>query len=340
MNISVYKHDDGYYFNNEFVEFCIDNIVELKNKKVVTKYVDFLEEVCRNAEQAYINTIKNKIKIDNANLIEVTRQGNSYSCFATSFISKLYNEYASALILAEKHEQAEECVKLAIKYNNDNISAIYNYADLAFLLSDFDLAISQCDLIISKDENNVLATYLKALSLSSAGKPEEAIEYFIKTTELDECAMGANFWAGECALYLRDYERARKYFKQASELSNFKHTDSVRGYASSEFMLENGDLNMCISLCNMIIESEDNNQVKVYEIKGNAFMKLGNIEEAAKAHATLVSIDIEATSLAVNVAKSIKEKFGNDKMMEYIMAIVTPTPEAMEQFTWLMRENG
>ncbi len=330
FDISVYKHDSDYYFNNQFVEEAVTKIVDLKAAKVYIDFIEYIEQACKSAEEAYLKAVETKSDVDAPNLIEVTCFGKPVSCLATSFLSRIFNEFGSASMIGENYEDAEESFKKSLEYNAENNLTMFNLANVLFSLNKFEDAVEWCDKIIAIDDKNAPAIYLKALSLSSAGKPEEALPFFIKVAEIDENSIGANFWAGECSLYMKDAETARKHFKRASELSDFKHNDSMRGYAIGELMSDNGDPRVCIEVCDKILQNDALNQIKVYEIKGNAHIKLGEITEGGMAHARLISLEIEATQIAVNTARAIEEKHGRDKMIEYIRVVVTLCPDAMD----------
>ncbi len=338
FDISMHKQNGDYYFNHKFIEDCVTRIIELKNEKVFIDLIEYVELACQAADEAYLEAVENNVDAPAPEKTEVECFGKPISCLATSFLSSMYNEFGTACTLGEEFEEAEEHFNTSLKYNNSNTLSLYNLADVSHSQQNYEATIGHCDNLLAIDEKHIPALYLKASSFYALEDIEGALPLFIKTTELDDSSLGAHFWVAECSRRLGDYATARDHFKRVTELSDYSHVDSIKGYAISEINMEGGDLQLALELCDKAIRKDALNQIGVYEIKGNAYLKMGNITDGARAHARLVTLQASSLPVCVATAEKINNEQGYDSMLEYVNEILSFNPDVKESFSHLVNK--
>ncbi len=331
------------FFHHAFVEASIDKIIELKSAKVFKDYFDYLIDLVSYVEektQVFLDAEmpNEEVKREQTLIKEITLQGKLISCELSSFLSRLYNELGRTFLNAEKPAEAAQSFEKALYYSPNNITSLYNKADLAFSSYKFEEAIEICEQILALDANYVAAVYLIGLSLSSSGEPAKAVEYFQKTVELDPDSLGGNYWSGECLLHEQKHEEALPYFRKSYALSNNKHKESGRGLAICELFA--GSAENAIEICDTIIQSEEGHQVLALQVKGDALIALDRVEEGAYIHREIAIIELDARDFVVNRAHKIAKEYGKEKASRYAAVILDELPEMSEQFAFLVEAHS
>ena len=88
--------------------------------------------------------------------------------------------------------------------------------------------------------------------------------------------MGGNYWAGECYFYQQEFNLALPYFEKSCML-NPRHLDSYRGLAICYLETENPE--KALVICDSIIGKNTIESISMYQIKGEALIKLQDFKQ-------------------------------------------------------------
>ena len=373
---SVFFHENSFYFDPLFVEESINLILQLKEKRQLLDFFNFMCDLTEHAQKSFDNVsakssddlavqkLTKKSKVQNTsqnasqNASQVTekpkftiesksqifqnaenshKQADSISCEANSFLSRLYNELGIAYMHMERTTEAKQSFEKANKYSPNNSNSLYNLGDLAFNLRDFETSLVYCTTILSKNPTHIGATYLSGLSHSCAGKPEEALVFFQKTTQLDPNSLGAHYWAGECLLHAQKYEEALPHFSKSHELSK-QHDESARGLAIC--YLATDKPKNALEICEHLLSQNSANQIMALQIKGDAHIALDNIEEGAVHHRTLAMLELDARDFVLSRAHRIAKELSIEKAKLYAQVIMQEIPDMVDSFQFLITEKS
>lgn len=256
---------------------------------------------------------------------------DSTADFEADFISKLYNELGLCHFYGEQYEKAEASYHMALQFA-PNVHALYNLADFYFQTKQFEKALDECGKIKSINPEYVPSIYLAGLCRSLMGEPEKAYPYFCETIQKDPNSRGAHYWAGECALYAEDYETALEHYQKSSEL-NPEHFESSRGLIIC--LIKTGNAEKALELCDVLTEKNPFAALSLSQLRGEAFLELGNFAEAGKQHAKVAQVELDARDYLVKTASELILSHGSAKAKEYSDEILAVLPDMENAFSSL-----
>jgi len=241
---------------------------------------------------------------------------------------KAYNELGLAHLQLDAPIEAEKAFLSAIERDPRAVNPRFNKANLALFAQKYTLAFGLFREIIEMNPNHVGAMFHAGLCLAMTDRPMEALPYFESSARAEPSAMGPNFWAGETLVAIKRFKDALPYFLKASEITP-DHRESQRGIAICQF--EQGDYEMCVDQCDALILSGGGSEYLGFQIKGDAFIEMGEIEAAAICHLELADIDFDARDYLVMRTKELAKQHP-EHVARYVEVILHTIPELEHAF--------
>lgn len=246
--------------------------------------------------------------------------------------AKAYNELGLAHLQLDEPLEAEKSFIAACERDPAAVNPRFNRANLALYAQKYSRALEQYLQILELDPEHVGARYHAGLCLALTSKPAEALPYFEMSAGKAPEAMGPAFWAGETLLALGEYDRALPYLEKAAAITP-DHRESRRGIAICRF--EMGEYEACVASCDALILSGGEAEYLAVRIKGDACIEMGDIEAAARCHASLALMDFDARDYLVMRARDLSKRHP-DHLARYVKAIVEAIPELERAFAGLV----
>lgn len=226
--------------------------------------------------------------------------------FHKDVCSRLYNELGLALLHLDKGADAEKAFQCAIESNPQNAKAHFNFGNMALYAQNFTEGRRRFQHVIDLEPHHIGALHHLGLCFVMDNKPSDALIFFEKAVRLENDGVGQNFWAGESLVQVKRYAEALPYFYRALQ-SMPNHQESLRGIAVCQYHTEAYEA--CIATCNDLIRQGSGFEFIAFRMKGDAFLKLKNVEEAAKAHTSMLQLDFDAR----HYTKLCSQKLYNEK---------------------------
>lgn len=220
------------------------------------------------------------------------------------FRASLHNELGLARAMGGDLPGADEQFGLALRYNPTSINALYNRANAALSAGQPEDAADWFGRVLEVEPEHTGALYRMGLAFSRQGKPGEALPWFEAAARRDADFPAAQYWAAECLLHKGEYARALPYFEHAARLMP-GNDDALRGQAIC--LLETGAPGEALAACENLLQVAGPRQFMTLRIKGEALLALGDASGAARCHADMARLDVDAREYIVGRARRIAE---------------------------------
>ncbi len=330
--VRLFCHKNILYYEPIFVQESIAEIMRYKVTKNIETYQTHLIAIVQTAHAAYTNALTQSSSPEKSNAVITV------SCTARSFLATLYNALGKIYIQQYNIVEAETSFNTALSLDAHNTKILYNMAELSCARRRFEESRSLCMRILHKEATHIGATYLIATAYASEGNPNDALDYFLKTTRLDSAFFGAHYWTGECFLYQGAYAQALPYFKRAYELSQQRHEDSARGYAICALACNQPSL--ALDICTKLLQEAPANHIVAMQIMGDAHIALHNIAEGATWHSRLVRIERDCRDFVIHKLHNLAKDQGREKARIYAAILLDAMPDLYESFAFLYTQNS
>lgn len=207
----------------------------------------------------------------------------------------LWNELGLAMLRNDNVGRAEECFNNALALDPDNQTALYNLGTLLMQQGDLSGALIKYAIILDRKSDNFNALFNSGLCHLYKEEKESASSFFIKAADLKKNDGQAQYLAGEMLLQLGEAERALPYFRAASR-ENPGHFETCLGLAIS--LLKTGNYGEAITVCDTAL-MEFGLATLPLQIKGDAALALGRVEDAVRCHGDLCRLDLDIRDFVV-----------------------------------------